>query len=333
MADAPLPWRSANGKIGASTPATNARQWLESADIDASRLANLSMGRPLDAGDEETIVSVLYRLPRLPASTLDSWKTEVASWADVAQRVQQHQAEVFRVSGRATHVERVNLLPEAAERFEFDHYFRVSLALEREGWPAVVCVHSVPRAWPDSGSLDERAAAYGLLLKTGDRNGDRQPLVFAAARMMWFPDRANEALEVDTAQVYLAERGMDLARFDDLQDSDRKPLVAEDRECFYELLAAMKHAAHAPLRRHAEKTLDLATLLNRPAAARGRLMEVRGTARRVQRIEVTDPNLSQRLGIDHYYQIDVFIPLGDQIVRLGEGKPEKNRPPSSTTFR
>ena len=88
----------------------------------------------------------------------------------------------------------------------------------------------------------------------------------------------------------------------------------------------MKRASHESLRRQAQKTLDLATLLNRPAAARGRLMEIRGTARRVQRIEVTDPNLCQRLGIDHYYQIDVFIPLGDQIVRLGDGEPGRESP-------
>ena len=118
--------------------------------------------------------STACRVSPLRHSTIGRQKS--TSWADVAEEVQQHQAEVFRVSGRATHVERVNLLAEAAERFEFDHYFRVSFELEPERWPAVLCVRSVPRAWPEKGSLDERAAAYGLLLKTGERQGT-QPAV------------------------------------------------------------------------------------------------------------------------------------------------------------
>ncbi len=40
-----------------------------------------------------------------------------------------------------------------------------------------------------------------------------------------------------------------------------------------------------------------------------------GTARRALRIEVTDPDVRQRFGIDHYYELHVFLPL-QQPLRL-----------------
>jgi len=71
----------------------------------------------------------------------------------------------------------------------------------------------------------------------------------------------------------------------------------------------------------------LAPLLQHPETQHGRLMLVKGTARRVLRVRVDEPDIQDRFGIDHYYQIDVFVPLGDQVVQLG-----KDAGPDSPTF-
>ena len=46
-------------------------------------------------------------------------------------------------------------------------------------------------------------------------------------------------------------------------------------------------------------------------------------ARRVQAIPITDQELRDRFGLDHYYEVDVFVPLGNLQVRLGKGPPDE----------
>jgi hypothetical protein len=53
---------------------------------------------------------------------------------------------------------------------------------------------------------------------------------------------------------------------------------------------------------------------------------IEGTARRIQRIVVAEDDVRERFDIDHYYQIDIFVPLGDEEVRLGSGNADEAVP-------
>lgn len=47
-------------------------------------------------------------------------------------------------------------------------------------------------------------------------------------------------------------------------------------------------------------------LFNHPQQQTGRLMRFRGLCRRAIRIDVTDPHIAERLGVKHYYELEVF---------------------------
>jgi hypothetical protein len=110
---------------------------------------------------------------------------------------------------------------------------------------------------------------------------------------------------------------MDLGLLDDVRRRNRKPIGASERECFYQLLAAVGGADRGQLERLAQRDLELPRLLQDPASRQGRLVLVQAAARRVTEILVGDRDLRERFGLERYYQIDGFVPLGEQVVRLG----------------
>jgi len=98
---------------------------------------------------------------------------------------------------------------------------------------------------------------------------------------------------------------MDVGLLDDIEN--RRGLVAGDRECFYQMLAAVGRGADPNLSDGADdKYRDVVPLFNEPDDAQGRLYELEGTARRAMRIAVVDEDVRERLGFDHYYEVDVF---------------------------
>jgi hypothetical protein len=133
---------------------------------------------------------------------------------------------------------------------------------------------------------------------------------------------------------------MDVGLFDDVRD--RGPL--DERECFYQLLAAVRRAkdgrieregrevlaerrdflerlarnrelgpkAHAAakraLDRARENTDDVVGLFNEPAEQRGKLFVLTGEALRAVEVRVDDAEIRERFGIDHYYEVEMLTP-------------------------
>jgi hypothetical protein len=299
---------------------------LEMYGVDASHINRLMDDRPLADDELETLQKILYRLPFLGLEQIQAWCRSGASWSDLAEAPERYRIEVFKVEGRVTAVERTNLSPEAARRLDYDHYFRVRIRLKEASSSVLACARQVPEAWLEREVLDERASLYGLFLKAGSREQDGPELVFAARRIAWHPDREDGELGITADHVVLGDLGMDVGLFDDVRPTNRKALGPADRECFYQMLAATRRADVASLNQRASKSFDVQAMLTRPETRHGRLTHLTGTAKRVQRIAVSEADIQQRFGIDHYYQIDVFVPLGDVEVRLGAGKEGQETP-------
>jgi hypothetical protein len=68
-----------------------------------------------------------------------------------------------------------------------------------------------------------------------------------------------------------------------------------------------------------------------PQTHHGKLLTVEGTARRVTRI-VLDEAAARRWGFDHYYQIDLFVPLGNETIRVGEDDADGEAPLFTNDF-
>lgn len=316
---ATLPWTDQQEQL-ADLPArrmTHARELLTLLSIDDSQLANFTDGEPLGSQDEETVVRFLFQMPRFPLNDLQRWAKPLDELAQLIDNAGEHRADTFLIRGRAIQVERVKILPEVAERLEFAHYYRVTVDLNDSPHSVVLCARDIPVAWNKLQTFNEPIIAYGMFLKLGEQSEDRTEFNFATPHIGWLPTQPNPSVGITEDLVTLASFGMDVSLFDDVRESNRKPITSSDRECFYQLLGTMAKADPSKVRAAAYPKVDLAPLLQDPTSQHGRLMVVRGTARRAIKLLVDDRDIQERFGIDHYYQIDVFIQLGDQVVRLG----------------
>ena len=63
-------------------------------------------------------------------------------------------------------------------------------------------------------------------------------------------------------------------------------------------------------------SLISAKFIKTPKSVGGELYTLRGMARRAILIRVDDDDIRTRFGIDHYYEIEVFIPLERKVPDL-----------------
>lgn len=313
-------------KLPSQRPTTS-QEMLNLFDISAERLATLIDGEPFGASDEDLVLKILYRSPQFPLQDVERWTRDDVPCDAIVKQPDDYRADVLRVRGRAKSIERVALPADLAERLEFAHYYRVSVVTS-DGHQAIICCRTAPVAWRGQPELDEPIEARGLFLKVGDASGELPQLVFAANRIGWLPDRVQESLGISADHVYLASLGMDIGLFDDVRTRNSKKVAREDRECFYQLLAAVGHAKPDDFRAHTATQFDLKPLFQAPSTQHGRLMRVKGVAWRVMRVRVEDADIRERFGIDHYFHIDLFIPLGNQKVVLGDKDSQSDERPT-----
>ena len=108
----------------------------------------------------------------------------------------------------------------------------------------------------------------------------------------------------------------------------RLTYIFKAQQRFYQMLAAVGRAKPGQLRRAARERLrqadpkkkwtdrfgiecfSVVPLFREPEAERGQLVTLQGTARRVRRIPVGNPDIVERFGIDHYFNIYMFTEDG-----------------------
>lgn len=286
------------------------RELLAGYGIDQSCLDALIDRRPLDNDERETLYRILFRIPQIAPQLVHRWCQHEVSWSQVTEQPASHRVEFFHLTGTVTKVEADTLIPELAERFNFRRFYRVTMRLSDAANPVLVCARAIPEAWnpllEHSATIDQPCSLCGMFLKVGRPTEPYPQWVFAANRIAWHPDSVDPRLGVTNDDVLLAGLGVDVGLLGQVRDRTR--LVSQDRECFYQLLWAMDKPdwpATAP----PVANIDIPGLLRDPKAQRGKRMMVRGGARRALRILVNDPDVRQRFGIDHYYEIDLFVPL------------------------
>lgn len=161
--------------------------------------------------------------------------------------------------------------------------------------------------------VDENAGVSGLYIKSlGTTAGDRPVIV--AGRTAWYPDTT------------LGKLGMDYGLYDDAPLTSYQKI--EERECFFNLLAAMKRAKWEDLLEETSENYSVVPLFNEAKSTRGKLTALRGIAKRATLVNVPYPDIRRRFGIDHYYLVDIFTadsrdnPLIFALSKLPQGFPE-----------
>lgn len=288
-------------------------------NVEDSEIAKITDGEPLETGNE-TLIKVLFRLPKFGLDNIQRYadQTGDVKLADVLADPKSHRVKMFRLSGRVTSLKVHELPPEVAQYIEFKTYYEVGLKVADGSIPVTIHTRNIPAAWKKQEELDERASCVGLFIAAGEKSDEVAPLNFAALRIGWHPDRERPEANIFASHVLLGDLGMDVGLFDVVRLRNRKAIGALDSECFYQLLSAMGRAKAADLAKRTKGDFEIGPLLIDPTRQHGKLMVVEGNARRVTRIAVDRPYTRDRLGIDHYFEVDIFIPLGNQVVKLGK---------------
>jgi hypothetical protein len=341
----PKSWAGEQTREEPNKPETP-QEMFRSLGVDDSFFDRLADGGPLDAPETESLLRVLFRLRIFPAVDLQRWAIEPDKLAETISQPDLARGQIFRLRGRVTEVEPCKPDGDAAQRYEMPRYFRCRLQLDASDQTADIYTENVPVEWQEGAQPNASAGALGVFLKLDEKAEDPPLLVFAAPRLAWYPDNL------------LGQLGMDVGLLDTVQN--QKPIVAEDREAFYQMLAAAGRAKPGQLLRQAEEDLpktpddwrwtnrqneiqySVVPLFNEAATQQGRLVELLGAARRVEEIhldKVQDADIIARFGFDHYYQVALFTdesqgnPLWFCVLELPEGMPYGNLPHYGETVR
>ena len=296
VAEPPSASGSAAGSATTGQSAPELRKLLELLGVDESHFRSLMDGRPIQPDETEALLKLLYAVRRLPALELRGF---VPAAQPLALGSLPPKGSRVAVSGQLRAITTETPPPELAERFELPHYYRCELLLDGDE-PAVVYVDVIPTSWQQNPPTGARVGASGILAKqAGEAAGQPTPIVIAP-RLAWYP------------QSPLGDLGMDFGLFDSVRQ--KRPLLAEERVAFYELLARVGDADSAQLAGSATERLTPTAggavakrLLQDPASEVGKLVLLEGVARRAIRVEVTDPDIRRRFALDHYYEVDLIF--------------------------
>ncbi|HEV7224916.1 MAG TPA: hypothetical protein VGN42_19585 [Pirellulales bacterium] len=275
-------------------PIADAKEMLELFGVDESKLRAFRDGRPIGPDEEEALWRMLFAARRFGAAEVQRWTHPEKDVGRLSAHPEEFRGEIIEFEGRATNLTIEKPLPEVVERFDLPKFYRCELAIGEERLPATVYALAVPKAWRADQPMNERASVRGFFIKlAGDEGAWRRP-VFVAQRVAWYPDDE------------LGDLKMDAGLFDEL--SPRPEVAAEDRECFYQLLAAAGRTSAQELLRRTPRNSPVAPLFNQPKAQQGKLLALFGTARQALLRRVEDPDIVARFGIDHYYEIELDTP-------------------------
>ena len=286
-----------------STPPTATSAPLELLQLqgfDSNQWRRFTDGRPLAGGETNLVLKILSRLSGCRPAQFERWTSGEADVTALAAGPTVNRGAVLSASGRVASLEPVRQSEELAEQLGLKQVFRVLVLLEPQDHKALVYTDRVPQAWSRKSAIGERVAFRGMFVKlAGNDKAEPLPLL-VAPRLAWHP------------ATPLGDLGMDAGLLEDLADG--KPLTDLDTEAFYQMFAAVRKARPGQLLRQAREELKqtgrqsfpAAALFNEPAKERGQLVSLSGTARRVTRVAVDDPETIARFHLDHYYEIDLF---------------------------
>lgn len=242
--------------------------------------------------------------------------------------------------------EPIDLSPEQTESFGFARYFLCTLHindLEKEGETdrdnskkIFVLTQTVPHDWPMNKPVNEPVRLSGILLRT-------QPNpVLLANRLEWYPKTLLGQAGMDVAtldqvrvlpiqQIFgetTGESGNATRAKGETAGEKRGQnpsinrqelyaalrLTEQDREPFYQMLdasskiskASLQGAIDRELQQHGRNAFSVVNLFNNPHTQKGRLVRLRGIARRIDPIFINEEDIQRRLGTDRYYQVLFF---------------------------
>ncbi len=262
---------------------------------------------------------------RLPAAKIGDWRSEQWTPQQIVAEPSAFWGQLLDFHGRVLAVEVVPAPVPLAEDVGTIFLLDCRSANDPSTKITLIC-RDIPRRFQERmdatggklAGMDEQIRAVAFFLSSAGQ-GNPADLILVADHVAWYPDQPDSPLIESDDWLILASHGMDMAAVDGVRD--RRPLESNDRECFYQLLSAVRRM---PL----DKLQDMAVpagairLLQSPETHRLHAYTVRGTARRAIRIEVDDAEIIDRFGISHYYEVELFD--AEATVRVKAGSDQED---------
>ena len=355
-ADEPLPWNQnqiSDHQLPFSIAhSTTAEQILEISGIGPSELRFLIDLDPVVGKDVDTIGKLLAVFPKISESDIQRLTKPTAN-ADsaitldiLASDVDRHRINFFTIRGRATSVKRQYIIPEAARLIGFNSFFWVTIKATDSDIPIRIATRKLPIAWfPDSWKrpaavvtaateespvpqtkqqvpfeIDEPILVDGLLLKTTAEN-EQLELIMAASRVKWLPSDVSTERHVHSSMVLLSQHGFDSGLLDEIRRTNKSALGYNDREAFYQILKILQPSPALDAIQHVHQQSpppapEIVDYFNDTRALQGQFVTIHGDVRQISRIAIVNSKMQQRLGSDHYWQLDLSIPIGKHRIRV-----------------
>ncbi len=177
----------------------------------------------------------------------------------------------------------------------------------------------VPEIWKSQAKdLDQPIQFRGVVINV---KPDGQPVV-VANNIAWFPEEQNASLKVEQGRLLLAKHGFDLGLLDTIVQRSPVAFTSTEQPLFNQLVQAIQRIDDDTQQDHSHAPLDLLQCLKRPNDHAGHLYSIEGSLRRVSSVQVTSPILKDAIGADVYYQLDIFLPVGDRSFVLRDSQGE-----------
>lgn len=260
---------------------------------------------PSDDEAAGELAKLVYRLRSVDATALGSKEGEV----DDALL-----GDVVAIDGKIQEIQLLNVPARLVDVLELARLYVVTVTAD--DWTVRVICPTMP---PDA-SQGDRVSGTGVVIEVGSALDDKnltRPIAIASARLRWFPQSAE-----NVGWQLLSESGVDVSLLAEVGSRNRRPLLAEDGNAFYAMLAA---AASLKDRDNLASPawVEPVTLLRDPDKMSGQWVRMDLETVQITRIAVTEPARQSQLGSDHYYQIDAVGDLGNTIVKIEPAKGEQ----------
>ena len=287
--------------------------------FDASRLRAMLTTLPgAEVSNDfsaDELARLLDRLGRLTPGTLEACLSESATAGQLAPAVEMRTGDVVRVGGTVVGIGRSAVTPSLAEMLTVPAVWACQVRSD-EGRLATLYVPPVPRAEFRAG---DRLEATGVSIGTVTAPDGGEVTHMVAARPEWIPARMP-----DIGWAMLSSAGLNLAGLMEAADRDRQRLGAEDGDTFYGMLAAARRVTDAGADLPQPTIVQPLDLLGDPHAFTGHWLRIPVEIIRVTRVSLQEqPRRAERIGGDHYFQIDAIGDLGNvelQIPAADEGE-------------
>jgi hypothetical protein len=173
----------------------------------------------------------------------------------------------------------------------------------------IVLSRTVPKALPVNTEINQPIRISGFLYSRAlGAEGSR--LVFITDRIQWYPQEKMD--QISANQVELSKLGFDLGLIDSVRENNARPLMGQDAEAFFQMLAAMNRFTGTPenLFKEPAEALSFSDIFSGSPEYFGDAVHLQGVIRSCSPVTIPHQDIQERLEISQYYQLMIFPDLG-----------------------